>query len=88
MLTSGVGLTAERAASLKAAGLEHVQLSFQDSILAKMRWDIFRRGCFPWFVLGDQPVTIAPRPTCRRFVARGSRRPASRSTPRSRPRHC
>lgn len=57
-------------------------------ILAKMRWDIFRRGCFPWFVLGDQPVTIAPRPTCRRFVARGSRRPASRSTPRSRPRHC
>ncbi len=31
LLTSGVGLTAERAASLKAAGLEHVQLSFQDS---------------------------------------------------------
>lgn len=31
LLTSGVGLTAERAASLKAAGLDHVQLSFQDS---------------------------------------------------------
>ncbi|CAN5413191.1 pyrroloquinoline quinone biosynthesis protein PqqE [soil metagenome] len=31
LLTSGVGLTAERAAALKAAGLEHVQLSFQDS---------------------------------------------------------
>jgi len=31
LLTSGVGLTAQRAASLKAAGLEHVQLSFQDS---------------------------------------------------------
>jgi PqqA peptide cyclase len=31
LLTSGVGLTPERAATLKAAGLEHVQLSFQDS---------------------------------------------------------
>ena len=31
LLTSGVGLTEARAASLKAAGLEHVQLSFQDS---------------------------------------------------------
>jgi pyrroloquinoline quinone biosynthesis protein E len=31
LLTSGVGLSATRAAALKAAGLEHVQLSFQDS---------------------------------------------------------
>jgi PqqA peptide cyclase len=31
LLTSGVGLTRERAAALKAAGLDHVQLSFQDS---------------------------------------------------------
>ncbi len=31
LLTSGVGLTAERAAALKLAGLDHVQLSFQDS---------------------------------------------------------
>ena len=31
LLTSGVGLTATRAAALKAAGLDHVQLSFQDS---------------------------------------------------------
>ena len=31
LLTSGVGLTTERAAALKAAGLDHVQLSFQDS---------------------------------------------------------
>ena len=31
LLTSGVGLTPERAAALKAAGLEHVQVSFQDS---------------------------------------------------------
>ena len=31
LLTSGVGLTAERAAALKHAGLDHVQLSFQDS---------------------------------------------------------
>jgi len=31
MLTSGVGLTAERAARLKEAGLDHIQLSFQDS---------------------------------------------------------
>jgi PqqA peptide cyclase len=31
LLTSGVGLSAERAARLKAAGLDHVQLSFQDS---------------------------------------------------------
>jgi len=31
LLTSGVGLTTERARALKAAGLDHVQLSFQDS---------------------------------------------------------
>ncbi|HEY4067925.1 MAG TPA: pyrroloquinoline quinone biosynthesis protein PqqE [Burkholderiaceae bacterium] len=31
LLTSGVGLTPERARDLKAAGLDHVQLSFQDS---------------------------------------------------------
>lgn len=31
LLTSGVGLTPERAAALKRAGLDHVQLSFQDS---------------------------------------------------------
>ena len=31
LLTSGVGLTEARAAALKVAGLDHVQLSFQDS---------------------------------------------------------
>ena len=31
LLTSGVGLTAERARALRQAGLDHVQLSFQDS---------------------------------------------------------
>ncbi len=31
LLTSGVGLTKERAAALKEAGLDHIQLSFQDS---------------------------------------------------------
>ena len=31
LLTSGVGLTEARAGALKAAGLDHVQLSFQDS---------------------------------------------------------
>jgi pyrroloquinoline quinone biosynthesis protein E len=31
LLTSGVGLTESRAAALKRAGLDHVQLSFQDS---------------------------------------------------------
>jgi len=31
LITSGVGLTSARAAKLKAAGLDHVQLSFQDS---------------------------------------------------------
>jgi PqqA peptide cyclase len=31
LLTSGVGLTPERAAALRRAGLDHVQLSFQDS---------------------------------------------------------
>jgi len=31
LITSGIGLTAERARRLKAAGLDHVQLSFQDS---------------------------------------------------------
>lgn len=31
LITSGVGATAERLAALKAAGLDHIQLSFQDS---------------------------------------------------------
>jgi pyrroloquinoline quinone biosynthesis protein E len=31
LLTSGVGLTPARAVALKAAGLDHIQLSFQDS---------------------------------------------------------
>jgi len=31
LLTSGVGLNEKRAAELKAAGLDHIQLSFQDS---------------------------------------------------------
>jgi pyrroloquinoline quinone biosynthesis protein E len=31
LITSGVGLTEERIAALKAAGLDHIQLSFQDS---------------------------------------------------------
>ena len=31
LLTSGVGFTDQRAAALKAAGLDHIQLSFQDS---------------------------------------------------------
>jgi PqqA peptide cyclase len=31
LLTSGVGLTEARATALKAAGLDHIQLSFQDS---------------------------------------------------------
>jgi PqqA peptide cyclase len=31
LITSGIGLTEKRAAALKAAGLDHVQLSFQDS---------------------------------------------------------
>ena len=31
LITSGVGLTEQRLAALKAAGLDHIQLSFQDS---------------------------------------------------------
>jgi len=31
LITSGVGLTSARASALKAAGLDHIQLSFQDS---------------------------------------------------------
>ena len=31
LITSGVGLTEERAKALKSAGLDHIQLSFQDS---------------------------------------------------------
>lgn len=31
LITSGMGLTRERVAALKAAGLDHIQLSFQDS---------------------------------------------------------
>jgi len=34
LITSGVGLTETRAAALKAAGLDHIQLSFQDSTRA------------------------------------------------------
>ena len=31
LITSGVGLTPQRAGALKKAGLDHIQLSFQDS---------------------------------------------------------
>ncbi len=31
LITSGIGMTAARIAALKAAGLDHIQLSFQDS---------------------------------------------------------
>jgi len=34
LITSGVGLSEKRAAALKAAGLDHIQLSFQDSTRA------------------------------------------------------
>jgi pyrroloquinoline quinone biosynthesis protein E len=34
LITSGVGLTEQRIAALKAAGLDHIQLSFQDSTRA------------------------------------------------------
>lgn len=37
--------------------VEHIK-----PLLAQMRWDIARRSGFPWFVLGDQPVTIARPP--------------------------
>ena len=40
-------------------------------ILIGMRWDIFRRARFPWFVLGDQPVTIARPPDLSSFLGAG-----------------
>ena len=38
LITSGIGLTRERLAGLVDAGLDHIQLSFQDSTEAEANW--------------------------------------------------
>jgi Protein of unknown function (DUF4238) len=40
-------------------------------LLAQMRWDLLRRDRFPWFILGDQPVTIARPPDLLPFQGAG-----------------
>jgi hypothetical protein len=40
-------------------------------VLGQMRWDIARRDRFPWFILGDQPVTIARPPDLSRHLGAG-----------------
>lgn len=40
-------------------------------VLATMRWDIIRRRRFPFFVLGDQPVTVARPPGLSGFLGAG-----------------
>lgn len=44
-------------------------------VLAGMRWDLVRRGRFPYFVLGDQPVTIARPPGLSEFMGAGPATP-------------
>ena len=44
LITSGIGLNEERIAALKAAGLDHIQLSFQDSHARDERFPLAARA--------------------------------------------
>jgi hypothetical protein len=54
-------------------GLTSLGLAVDDirPVLAGMRWDIVRRRRFPFFVLGDQPLTIGRPENLSRFLGAG-----------------
>ena len=63
-------LVVEPAPETGLTGLGHA-VSDIKPLLEGMRWDIARRDRFPWFVLGDQPVTIARPPGLSRHLGAG-----------------
>jgi hypothetical protein len=63
-------LVVEPAPETGLTGLGHAVEDIRP-LLATMRWDITRRDRFPWFVLGDQPVTIARPPGLSPFLGAG-----------------
>jgi pyrroloquinoline quinone biosynthesis protein E len=64
LITSGVGLTRERLADLKRAGLDHIQLSFQDStrelndFLSHTRTFELKRRCAEWIKSSGYPMVL------------------------------
>jgi pyrroloquinoline quinone biosynthesis protein E len=64
LITSGVGLSQERLADLKRAGLDHIQLSFQDStrelndFLSHTRTFELKRRCAEWIKSSGYPMVL------------------------------
>ncbi|MBL8270052.1 pyrroloquinoline quinone biosynthesis protein PqqE [Steroidobacter sp.] len=64
LITSGVGLTRERLAELKRAGLDHIQLSFQDStrelndFLSHTRTFELKQRCAEWIKSSGYPMVL------------------------------
>ena len=64
LITSGVGLTERRLAALKLAGLDHIQLSFQDSgresndFLSNTRTFDLKRRAATWIKSHDYPMVV------------------------------
>lgn len=64
LITSGVGLTRERLSELKRVGLDHIQLSFQDStremndFLSHTRTFELKKRCAEWIKEHDYPMVL------------------------------
>jgi pyrroloquinoline quinone biosynthesis protein E len=64
LITSGVGLSQERLAELKRAGLDHIQLSFQDStrelndFLSHTRTFELKQRCAEWIKSSGYPMVL------------------------------
>lgn len=64
LITSGVGLSRERLAELKRVGLDHIQLSFQDStrelndFLSHTRTFELKRRCAEWIKSHGYPMVL------------------------------
>lgn len=64
LITSGVGLTRERLTELKRAGLDHIQLSFQDStrelndFLSHTRTFELKQRCAEWIKSSGYPMVL------------------------------
>lgn len=64
LITSGVGLTQQRLAELKRAGLDHIQLSFQDStrelndFLSHTRTFELKQRCAQWIKASGYPMVL------------------------------
>lgn len=64
LITSGVGLTQERLRAFKSAGLDHIQLSFQDStrelndFLSNTRTFELKQRCAEWIRAAGYPMVL------------------------------